>query len=449
MATNTYIAIETKTIAIAATSVEFTVIPQGYKDLFLSVNATTASDGEGLSFQVGNGTIDTTATYSRTLISGANDTLNASSRSSSASNVSLQYATGLGSDQPCIYQVHFMNYSNATTYKTFLVNSSTFRGTSTNKKEMMRAVALWRSTSAIDRIKLTATVNMNVGSTFTLYGIAADTAITSTAKATGGTITYGPEHTYHVFTAGGTFTPSENLTCDYVIVGGGGGGGNGGGGGGAGGYRSSYDFAPTSLESQLSLVSGVGYTVTVGSGGAGGVATRLRGDVGIASSIAGSGITTITAAGGGSGGGFNDTVSANLAGGSGGGGSNSPDAGQLGSFGAGTAGQGNDGGKSWRTPGSSSYNAFGGGGGAKTPGTNGSGTLSSPIAGVGGIGFQPTGATVILANGGLGGSESGTNAVGAAGATNTGNGGGGGKGIDVNQNGGAGGSGIVIIRYAN
>jgi hypothetical protein len=342
-----------------------------------------------------------------------------------------------------------MDYTNTTTNKSWLARAGDASDSVSQSVGMWRPASL--ATGNITSITLFSDGGSYIesGTTVTLYGIAKFAAGAISAKATGGTITFGAEHTYHVFTAGGTFTPSENLTCDYVIVGGGGGGGNGGGGGGAGGYRSSYDFAPTSLESQLSLTSGVGYTVTVGSGGAGGVATRLRGGVGIASSIAGSGITTITAAGGGSGGGFNDTVSANLAGGSGGGGSNSPDAGQLGSFGAGTAGQGNDGGKSWRTPGFSSYNAFGGGGGAKTPGTDGSGTLSSPIGGAGGIGFQPTGATVRLANGGLGGSESGSNVVGASGATNTGNGGGGGKGVDVNTNGGAGGSGIVIIRYAN
>jgi hypothetical protein len=38
MATNTYVALDTKTIATAATSVEFTSIPQGYTDLILSVN---------------------------------------------------------------------------------------------------------------------------------------------------------------------------------------------------------------------------------------------------------------------------------------------------------------------------------------------------------------------------------------------------------------------------
>ncbi len=436
MPTNTYVELERVTASGSSSSqLVMSSIPSTYTDLVLVINGGQAT-ADGYYAVRFNG--DTGSNYSNTQIVGNGSTVTSNRNTT---NQGYIHSTAEGSLADTI-TVNIQNYSNSTTYKTAIArgNSVTYRTTA--------SAVRWASTSAITSITVLGASNFLSGTTFSLYGIAADTAITSTAKATGGTITYGVEHTYHVFTAGGTFTPSQNLTCDYVIVGGGGGGGNGGGGGGAGGYRSSYDFAPTSLESQLSLTSGVGYTVTVGSGGAGGVATRLRGGAGVASSIAGSGITTITAAGGGSGAGFNDNTAANLAGGSGGGSANSPDSGQFGEGGAGTAGQGNNGGRSWRTPGPS-YNAFGGGGGAKTPGADGSGTGSSPIRGVGGIGFQPTGASVILANGGLGGAETGSNTTGANGATNTGNGGGGGTGVDVNANGGAGGSGIVIIRYAN
>ena len=441
MATNTYEALDTKTLSSATASITFSSIPQTYTDLVIVCNGSPASAASGIITING----DTGSNYSYTFLTGyGNGTSLASGRTSNEVPANTFFGgniIGIGANS--VWQLNFMNYSNTTTNKTVL--SRLANGTGNDA-----TVLLYRSNSAITSITLQPqnSVNWSSGSTFTMYGIAREGEVVTTAKATGGTITYGVDHTYHVFTSGGTFTPSQNLTCDYVIVGGGGGGGNGGGGGGAGGYRSSYDFAPTSLESQLSLTNGVGYTVTVGSGGAGGVATRLRGGAGNPSSIAGSGLTTITAAGGGSGAGFNDNTAANLAGGSGGGGANAPDSGQFSESGAGTAGQGFAGGRAWRTPGPS-YNAFGGGGGARTSGTDGAGTGSSPIGGAGGIGFQPTGATTVLANGGLGGSESGTNAVGASGASNTGDGGGGGKGVDVNQNGGAGGSGIVIIRYAS
>jgi hypothetical protein len=460
MPTNTYVAIDTKTISTAATSVEFTSIPQGYTDLILSVNVTTVSDGEGLSFQVGNGTIDTNTNYSRTLISGANDTNAASFRNSGSSNVSLQYAIGLGSDQPCIYQVHFMNYSNTTTYKTFLINSSTYRGTSTNKSEMMREVALWRSTSAIDRIKLTSTVNMNVGSTFTLYGIA--NARIGAPKAFGGTITQDTAYTYHTFGASGTFTPTQPLSCDYLVVAGGGGSssfasGGGTGGGGAGGLRSTVTATGGggTLENNLSLASGTSYTITVGAGG-----TYVNGSNGNAGSN--STFSTITATGGGygaySGNGGN--------GGSGGGGYGYPASTYTG--GTGTTNQGYAGGNG-STDGAT-WTASAGGGGAGGAGTT---TTSNGFGGAGGVGVSipifanvtGTGIDTYYAGGGGGGTTkpgalAGLGGIGGGGLggrqgqvgsnaiANTGGGGGGagGAGATVAGNGG---SGIVIIRYAN
>jgi hypothetical protein len=464
MATNTYVAIDTKTISVGATSIEFTAIPQGYTDLVLSVKASTVSDGEGISFQVGNATIDTSANYSRTLMSGANDTNAAGAKSSNQSSVSMQYATGLGSDQTSAYQVHFMNYANTSIYKTFYINASTNRGTSTNKKETMRAMALWRSFSAINRIKVTTTVNMNVGSTFTLYGIAADTAITSTAKATGGTISFGVEHTYHTFTSSGTFTPTEALTnVDYLVVAGGGGGSDGAPGG-AGGLRSTVTATGGggSLESPLSLASGTGYTVTIGAGGPNGT-TTANGTKGENSTFA-----TITSAGGGAGKEFSSTATSNQNGGSGAGGINSPNTNLYSDGGTGTANQGFAGGQAFRTSGG--FNAAGGGGGAGGAGVTGSGDGSNPIGGNGGPGLTIAmpGSTGTYAGGGGGGAEQGGSPVagaggiggggagstagpgGSSGTSATSNtGGGGGGGGTNNTSGGSGGSGIVIIRYAN
>jgi hypothetical protein len=63
---------------------------------------------------------------------------------------------------------HFNNYSNATTYKTILSRGN-------NASSSVTAYsALWRSTSAINEIKVfTLSGNLRAGSTFTLYGIAA------------------------------------------------------------------------------------------------------------------------------------------------------------------------------------------------------------------------------------------------------------------------------------
>jgi hypothetical protein len=64
--------------------------------------------------------------------------------------------------------MQFQNYSNATTYKTFLT-----RGNASNHM-VIATVSLWRSTSAIISIKVTPeTGSFASGVTFALYGIKA------------------------------------------------------------------------------------------------------------------------------------------------------------------------------------------------------------------------------------------------------------------------------------
>ena len=95
--------------------------------------------------------------------------------------------------------------------------------------------------------------------------------------------------------------------ADFLALAGGGGSGRTdifGGGGGGGGLRTSYGATSgggASEESQISLVPNTTYTITVGAGGAGAGATYALGVNGSNSSIAGSGLTTITSLGGGGG----------------------------------------------------------------------------------------------------------------------------------------------------
>ena len=255
---------------------------------------------------------------------------------------------------------------------------------------------------------------------------------------------------------------ADGYNIEYLVIAGGGSGGNGGGvgggGGGAGGYRSSYSGDSLSggggtVETPILAEAGTVYTITVGAGGAGGVGyTIAQYNTGAASSIAATGMTTISSVGGGSGGGYIDssgTITVN--GGSGGGyGSGTGYTG-----GTGTANQGYGGGT-----GGSVYHA-GGGGGAGSVGGNGS-------SGSGGSGQSSsiTGTAVVRAGGGGGGANTwqgggsvgsgGTGGGGAGGrrtsssaettpgngAANTGGGGGGGGRITN----GYGGSGIVILR---
>lgn len=227
--------------------------------------------------------------------------------------------------------------------------------------------------------------------------------------ATGGTVTTDGDYKVHSFTSSGTFTVTQvaadpaNAELDYLIIAGGASGGaNSGSGGGAGGRLYLENYTGISATGDIA--------VTVGAGAAG-TTSYGRGNNG-ANSV----FNSITATGGGAGGGWVSVSSHQTGsdGGSGGGSSNN----QAG--GSGIAGQGNDGG---------SASGYGGatGGGAGNDGNSGGTGVADSI----------TGSSVTRAVG-----ASHTAGVGDA---NTGNGGGRwSSGSILSQ---AGGSGIVIIRY--
>lgn len=424
----------------------FSSIPQGYTDLVLVSQLTGSAANNQINIQVGNGSVDTGSNYSFTQLYGTGSAA-ASARSTSQTSILLGYTDAATTSIDSNLIASIQNYSNTTTNKTILS-----RGNSP-ARATAAIVGLWRSTSAINIITVsTGSSTFAVGSTFTIYGIAATSV---GAKATGGTIFSDSQYYYHAFTGNGTFTPTQSISADVLVVAGGGGGGsNRGGGGGAGGLR--Y-FANQSL-------TAINYSITVGAGGAGapagGGAGTGAGTVGVNSSFASN-----SASGGGYGAGNYVAGPANGGpGGSGGGGG-------LVSSGTSTGGSGNAGAYS-------PVEGFAGGGGSAGSGFAGGGGGSGAIgvaattsaAGAGGTGINTysnfasatgTGASGFYAGGGGGGSADAT-AGGAGGAggggaggnvtinpginaiANTGSGGGGSHAAVVA---GAGGSGIVIVRY--
>jgi hypothetical protein len=416
------------------------------------------SNGQQFVCQVGNGSIDTGSNYSMTILAGNGSTA-ASVRGSNRTSINLDYYGAIDTTAKTTYIVNFQNYSNTTTNKTVLLRSST--GYSTEA-----TVGLWRSTSAINTISLSGTT-FATGSTFNLYGIAAASV---GAKATGGDIYTDSRYFYHVFDANGTFTPTQSISADILVVAGGGGGGAyGGGGGGAGGYR---------LISSQSLTNATAYTCTVGAGGAAGVYNSSQAVNGVNSSISGTGLTTITASGGGYGGSYPTGTQAGGSGGSGGGswqttggagnsGSYSPVEGFAGGNGAAGGGYNETsggGGGAGAVGQNATVNSRGGDGGigntatfstwglATGIGQNVSGTYY--IAGGGGAG-QPgnitAGAQAIGGFGGGGNGSTKSNLPSVAGSANTGGGGGGGSYSGTPGSiyaAAAGGSGVVIVRYA-
>jgi hypothetical protein len=248
---------------------------------------------------------------------------------------------------------------------------------------------------------------------------------------------------------------------EYLLIGGGGGGGgvqgsNAGGGGGG---------QVLAGATQLSAQS---YSVTVGSGGAGGIGfgtlSQTTGSIGEASVLSGTGLSLNAQGGGGGAGslgwnGSNVQVSNATSGASGGGGSSQASPSTLGLSASGTAGQGFAGGNAIGNSSEAGLQSGGGGGGAGGGGVAGTASLG----GAGGIGITSsiTGASLSYGGGGGGGKRSsgnagsgragggggGLNAAGSDGAANSGGGGGGGAILGGAASGGDGGSGMVVVRY--
>ncbi len=229
---------------------------------------------------------------------------------------------------------------------------------------------------------------------------------------------------------------TDNFEATVLVVGGGGGGGaapddsvgGGGSGGGGGGFNA---FS-------ITLTPSTTYTITVGSGGAGGEYPAPQGLTGDPSSLVN-----------------NSTAATYTAGGGGGGG------GGQGPFqgGAGGSPNGNAGGTARNPGGSNGIGAGGGGGGADDAPVSGSGGAYPEFKGgdgpqwyVNGLRYSGGGGGTTdfnnYGNGGEGGGGRGgaDDQSGFAGTANTGGGGG---GAGQSANGGNGGSGVVIISYSD
>jgi hypothetical protein len=158
---STYTPIATTTVSGTGTSsVSFSSF-SGYTDLILVINGSVGSNC-GLQMKFNS---DSGSNYSFTRITGDGSSAS-SDRSSNASFMELGYYLSSAQNMNVI---QIMNYSNSTTYKTVLNRASAI----TANIGAQAYVELWRSTSAITSLAVTASGNYSNGTTFTLYGIAA------------------------------------------------------------------------------------------------------------------------------------------------------------------------------------------------------------------------------------------------------------------------------------
>jgi hypothetical protein len=163
MPTKTYVPIATTTLASAAVSYTFNSIPTTYSDLRLVFQGEFSGNDWPFA-QVGNGSVDTSAIYSATELTDAG------TRSYKFTGLTFMLGGGGhvgGANTQCNSLMDFINYSNTTTFKSMLCRYGNMSSDTT------AAVSLWRSTAAIDTIKVTAANgnNFKIGSTFTLYGL--------------------------------------------------------------------------------------------------------------------------------------------------------------------------------------------------------------------------------------------------------------------------------------
>ncbi len=163
---STYTPIATVTVTNSTTNaIDFTGIPQNYTDLVIVGSFFTGNSSLGV--RVGNGSFDTGSNYSNTVLR-ADSSGAATNRgvNGNLADVGNGYA-----DEGATIILNFQNYSNTTTNKIFL---GRWTGKWTAGGTYVNATAnLWRSTSAINQIRLLnyagSTVYFTNGSTFNLF----------------------------------------------------------------------------------------------------------------------------------------------------------------------------------------------------------------------------------------------------------------------------------------
>jgi hypothetical protein len=161
---STYTPIATTTLGSAASSVTFSSISGSYTDLILIESFQFASTGSQSRMSFG----DTSTLYSVTTLRGDGSAANSARFTAQPVIANTPGNTNSTANLQVNGIRHIMNYSNTTTYKTVIQRSNDA------SEQLVQSVGLWSNTAAISTIVLASlSGNYAVGSTFTLYGIAA------------------------------------------------------------------------------------------------------------------------------------------------------------------------------------------------------------------------------------------------------------------------------------
>jgi len=163
----TYEPIATTTLSSASPTVTFSSISSSYTDLVLVAQLTTAAaTNMRIRFNGNSG-----SNYGSTHMGGNGGTTYGTPEATNTAGL-IDYGGGYpngGASSVSTYVINLNNYSNTTTWKTWL-NRASNAGTGTEI-----TAGVWRQTSAINEVQIRTSSggNMSVGSIFTLYGIKA------------------------------------------------------------------------------------------------------------------------------------------------------------------------------------------------------------------------------------------------------------------------------------
>jgi hypothetical protein len=163
--TATYDKIASTTLGSAASDITFTSISGTYTDIVMVGTWSVTTGSAALYAQIGNGSVDTGSNYSYTLLRGDGS----SAASSRQSNVTVLVLDSVSASGLANSITSLQNYSNTTTNKTLLTRQNN------SGSNVGAYVNLWRSTAAINTIKVFPSASTFIaGTIFTLYGIKAE-----------------------------------------------------------------------------------------------------------------------------------------------------------------------------------------------------------------------------------------------------------------------------------
>ena len=165
MATATKVPLLSTTLSATASSVTFSALSQSYTDLVLVCKILPTGSVVYGPYIYFNEEFNGSTNYSHSCIEGRGNSATYN-RTSSQNAAYTSWNVGLSGVSTLI--VNFNNYSNTSTYKTFLSRSNdttgSYPGTSLS-------LGMWRSTSALTSITISWPGTFDIGSKFDLYGI--------------------------------------------------------------------------------------------------------------------------------------------------------------------------------------------------------------------------------------------------------------------------------------